>query len=62
MTLYRNIGNDMWTLLEVFNKKLRTKVHDAYIQDEILDKGKDTIMLFIHEETFNKITKKYLNK
>lgn len=62
MTLYRNIGNDMWTLLEVFNNKLRTKVHDAYIQDEILDKGKDSIMLFIHEETFNKITKKYLNK
>lgn len=62
MTLYRNIGNDMWSLLEVFNNKLRTKVHDAYIQDEILDKGKDSIMLFIHEETFNKITKKYLNK
>ena len=52
----------MWSLLEVFNNKLRTKVHDAYIQDEILDKGKDSIMLFIHEETFNKITKKYLNK
>ena len=62
MSLYGTMGYDMWNVLEVFNEKLCAKVHDAYIQEEILNKGKDAIMLFIHEENFNKITKKYLNK
>ena len=61
-SLYVAMGYDMWSVLEVFNRKLHAKVHDAYIQEEILDKGKEVIMLFIHEENFNKITKKYLNK
>jgi ATP-dependent DNA helicase recQ len=62
MSLYGTMGYGMWSVLEVFNEKLCAKVHDAYIQEEILNKGKDAIMLFIHEENFNKITKKYLNK
>ena len=62
ISLYNSMGSYMWDKLQDFNTHLRAKVHDNYIEQEILDKGKDAIMLFIHEEKLNQITKKYLSK
>ena len=52
----------MWGILDKFNTYLASKVHDDYIQEEILDKGKEAVLLFIHEAIFNNITERYLGK
>lgn len=62
MSLYDKEGDNMWGILDKFNTYLTSKVHDDYIQEEILDKGKEAVLLFIHEAIFNNITKRYLGK
>ncbi|MCI6644132.1 MAG: DEAD/DEAH box helicase [Bacteroidales bacterium] len=62
LSLYSSMGSDMWFCLDRFNEHLRAKVHDDYIREEILNKGKETIMLLVHEEKLHQITKKYTSK
>ena len=62
VSLYSSMGSDMWACLDRFNEHLRAKVHDDYIREEILNKGKETITLLVHEEKLHQITKKYTSK
>ena len=62
VSLYSSMGSDMWSCLDRFNEHLRAKVHDDYIREEILNKGKETITLLVHEEKLHQITKKYTSK
>lgn len=62
ISLYSSMGSDMWECLDRFNEHLRAKVHDDYIREEILNKGKETIMFLIHEEKLHQLTKKYTSK
>lgn len=62
ISLYNSMGSGMWSCLDRFNEHLRAKVHDDYIREEILNKGKETITFLVHEEKFHQITKKYTSK
>ncbi len=60
LSLYSSIGNDMWSCFDYFNEHLQAKVHDDYIREEILNKGKKTIIFLIYEEKLHQITEKYI--
>lgn len=60
--LYEVTGSAMWDSLALFNNYLDAKAHnEPYIQEELINKGKEAIMLFIHEDILNTITQQYVN-
>ena len=64
MTLYKNGHKEVWTYIDQFNEYLASKLRDDddFIRDKLIENGKKTVTLFIHEETINDIINKYLNK
>ena len=63
MTLYDKDNGEIWKNLDHFNGCLKAKVHeeDSFIKDNLIDKGEETIMLFIHGKKLEDITKKFLD-
>lgn len=60
MRYYENDVSDFWHIVDEFNDYIRPKCHDDFIFENIIEHGKESIMLFIHEEKFNGIVRKYL--
>ena len=62
MTLYKKDKSNFWNNMSHFNSCLAAKVHndDDYIRENIIEKGKETVTLFIHEERLNEISSSYL--
>ena len=63
ITMHKNVGSKMFDYIDKFNAYLSPKVQDdVFIRKNLVENGKNTITLIIHEEIVNEITKKYLNK
>lgn len=62
MTLYNRDNKQVWSDIDTFTSYLKTKVRkdDKFIKQNLVDDGKKTITLFVHEDKLNEITKKYL--
>lgn len=64
MTLYQESNLEVWKYIDQFNNYLDMKVRDDddFIRDNLIKNGEKMITLFVHEEKFNDIVNKYLNK
>lgn len=62
MSLYKKNGSRIWDYMERFNRLLSRKAKEDFIKESLVERGKETVMFFVHEEQFNNITKKFLNK
>lgn len=62
MLLYEKIGRKIWKYVDQFNELLACKSKEDFIKDNLVDNGKDRLILFIHEKKFDDFTKKYTNK
>ena len=62
MTLYNRDNKQVWSDIDTFTSYLKAKVRkdDKFIKQNLVDDGKKTITLFVHEDKLNEITKKYL--
>jgi hypothetical protein len=60
MSLYKTDGNRVWEYIDKFNELLSLKSKEQYMEENLIKKGKETIMLLVHEEKFNNITRNYL--
>lgn len=62
MTLYNRDNKQVWRDIDTFTSYLKAKVRkdDLFIKQNLVDDGKKTITLFVHEDKLNEITKKYL--
>lgn len=62
MILYHNNKDEMWNQLDDFIGILNEKhnPNDSYVTEKIIEEGKQSIVFLIHEENFDKITRKYL--
>ena len=63
-TMHKNVKSKVFDYIDKFNAYLSVKVRkdDVYIRKNLVENGKNTITLIIHEEIFNEITRKYLNQ
>lgn len=61
MLLYEKIGREIWKYVDQFNELIARKSKEDFIKDNLVDNGKNRLMLFIHERKFNDFTKKYTN-
>lgn len=63
MVMYKKEGSKVWKYIESFNNYLSAKVQDddKYIKENIIENGKNTITLFVHDEIINELTQKYIN-
>jgi ATP-dependent DNA helicase RecQ len=63
-TMYKSVNSKVFDYIDKFNAYLSTKVRkdDVYIRKNLVENGKNTITLIIHEEIVNEITKKFLNQ
>ena len=63
-TMHKNVGAKVFEYIDRFNAYLSSKVRkdDVFIKKNLVENGKNTITLIIHEEIVNEITKKYLNQ
>ena len=63
MALYDKDNEEVWDNLAHFNDCLAAKVHqdDTYIKENIIEKGEDAVMLFIHGNKLDKITNRFLD-
>ena len=52
---------DVWDCIDEYTAMIKPKVHDQQLEESIVNQGKDSILLFIHEEKLNEIANKYLN-
>lgn len=62
ISLYEKDGGKIWEYVELFNKLLAQKVKDEFIREELIKKGKESLMLFIHEDKFNRISDRYTSE
>ena len=66
MSLYHSKGSSVLEQVDVYidhlTKKVQSHPEDVFIKDNIVNNGKDAIMLFIHNEELTKIRDKYLKK
>jgi len=62
MTMYKNEGAQVWEHIDSFHNYLVPKVRegDTYIEKNIIDQGKKTLMLLIHDERVNDLRNRYL--
>jgi hypothetical protein len=62
--MHKNVGSKVFEYIDKFNAYLSAKVRkdDVYIRKNLVENGKNTITLIIHEEIVNEITKKFLNQ
>lgn len=60
MSLYQTEGSKIWEYIDLFNELLALKCKEKYMKENLIKRGKETIMLLVHEEKFNNITRKYL--
>ena len=63
MAFYDKDNEEIWQNLVHFNECLEAKVHeeDCFIKENLIDKGEETIMLFIHGKKLEDITRKFLD-
>ena len=63
MALYDKDNEEIWDNLAHFNECLAAKVHqdDIYIRENIIEKGEDAVMLFIHGNKLEDITNRFLD-
>ena len=61
MSLSKKDGMDVWDCIDEYTAMIKPKVHDQQLEESIVNQGKDSILLFIHEEKLNEIANKYLN-
>lgn len=64
MSLYDKGSSLIWDYIEHFTKCLKAKVHpdDSFIKENIIKKGKESIMLLIHENKLQGIVQSYLSE
>ena len=64
MSMQKNVGSKVFEYIDEFNGYLAAKVRkeDVNIREDLVENGKDTITLLIHEERVKQIVEKYLNK
>lgn len=60
MAMYEKEVIEIWNYISTFNDYIKAKVHDEFILDNLVNKGKETIMLLVHEIELQKITDLYL--
>ena len=60
MSIYQTEGSKIWEYIDLFNELLALKCKEKYMKENLIKRGKETIMLLVHEEKFNNITRKYL--
>jgi hypothetical protein len=60
MSLYQTVGSKIWEYIDLFNELLALKCKEKYMKENLIKRGKETIMLLVHEENFNNITRNYL--
>lgn len=60
MSLYKSEGSKIWEYIDIFNKLLALKAKEKYMKENLIKRGKEKIMLLVHEEKFNNITRNYL--
>lgn len=61
MSLSKKEGVDVWDCIDEYTALIKPKIHDDTLEESIVKQGKDSILLFIHEEMLDKIANKYLN-
>lgn len=61
MSLSEKEGIDVWDCIDEYTAMIKPKVHDQQLEESLVEQGKNSILLFIHEKKFNEITNKYLN-
>ena len=62
-TMYKNVGSKVIEYIDKFNAYLsKVRPDDVFIKENLLENGRNTITLMIHEEILNQIVKKYLNQ
>lgn len=59
---YEKVGHEIWKYIDQFNGLLALKSKEDFIKYNLVDNGKEKLMLFIHERKFNDFTRKYTNK
>ena len=62
MSLYEKEGGKIWECIDKFNECLALKAREDFIKKNLIKNGKDTVMLFVHENKFNNIANKYISK
>jgi ATP-dependent DNA helicase RecQ len=62
MALYDKDNEEVWKYMAHLNECLAAKVHqdDTYIKENIIEKGEDAVMLFIHGKKLDDITNRFL--
>lgn len=61
MSLYEKDGNKVWEYIEKFNDLIAIKAKEDFMKESLVGNGKETVMLFVHENKFNNITRRYLS-
>lgn len=61
MKLYKSEGSKIWQYLNQFNEHLKRKAKEESMKENLIKNGKETVMLWVHEDRFNNIKNKYLN-
>lgn len=54
--------NKIWKDVDRFNDLLALKAKEEFIKENLIKKGKEALLLFIHEKKFNDFTRIYVNK
>lgn len=59
MSLYEKDGSKIWDYIKKYNELIALKARADFIIDNLVNNGKESIMLFVHEQKFDKIAKRY---
>jgi ATP-dependent DNA helicase RecQ len=59
--MYNLAGSVTWEHIDQFNNILDHKAKEDFIKEKLVNKGKETIMLLVHEDKFNKLANNYIN-
>jgi superfamily II DNA helicase RecQ len=59
--MYNLAGAVTWDYIDQFNNILDHKAKEDFIKEKLVNKGKETIMLLVHEDKFNKLANNYIN-
>ena len=62
MSLYEKDGTKIWENVDRFNELIALKAKENFIKEHIVKRGKESLMLLIHEKRFNDIAKRYTGK
>lgn len=54
--------NDFVDSLDSFNRMLLSKRDDAFVRDELVEHGCNSVLLVVHEDRFNKLINKYVER